>query len=299
MRIYNLNINYFTNYQQKNIQKNYSTDTVSFTSKNFLKQSSEKISEQVINAINIKNRLGFGSQGTVYKIPDTDYCIKILKKTNSINFGTWNFNISEQDKINHIVAKAKNKATIMKYIEGVPLQWENSDKILELPNESYIKLFTQLTEARNLGMNFDLAPSNIIYNPKTNSLTAIDFYQDDNPFSIITSVYKALIKKSFSESDKLNNRKFGGKLINIIIDELTKEKEPRFLILRNDIGKLLETISRTQEYNIPKQILYLENSLNKLLLIKEHEHYCQEVLPSKILGEIKYSKCIINQILNK
>ena len=96
-------------------------DTVSFTSNNLLTKSSDEITKAVQTAISDReNYIGQGSEGEVYKIPDTTYCVKLCHN-NTTNFGEWDKLIYPNQQVNHIVAKAENKAVIMNHIEGESL----------------------------------------------------------------------------------------------------------------------------------------------------------------------------------
>jgi len=312
MNITGLSINFYNNTSlplSGNQREKYPSlktlayDTISFTSTEFLKQGSKKITEQVINSIYPKNKIGLGSEGVVYKIADTNYCVKIFysnKYTLNYNFGNWKTNISKKDKVNHIVAKAQNDAVIMNYIEGESLPWNTPEEVFNLPQKSFVNLFRQISEAFNYGLSFDPSSSNIIYNPKTKKLTAIDFYktsEDDSssyPYAIISRLYSTLKAHDYSETDKANNRKLGGKFINILINELTTDKKPEFNITETDIKRLFAKIKFSQEMNYPKQLNFLEKSVEKMFSAKQKNEKNIELI---LAGEKKYSECIIKQIL--
>ena len=86
-------------------------DTVCFTSSKLLNKDSKEITETVKQAIEEKNKIGFGTEGAVYKIPDTEYCVKLPKYESVNNFGEWGLKVDAQDKINHVVAVAQNGST--------------------------------------------------------------------------------------------------------------------------------------------------------------------------------------------
>ena len=305
-------INQKPNYQNFDIKKDYAKnnyknfyaiknniclDTVSFTSNNLLQKNSKEITEIIQNAINLKNKIGFGSEGTVYKIPDTDYCIKILSDSHLKNFGDWVKNISKKDKINHIEAKAKNGSIIMRYIEGIPLKWFKNSEIFDLSNDTFINLFKQITLAVQNGMHFDTAPSNIIYNSKNKTLTVIDFREENTicPTQVLSSAFTSLKDNNKAPDSLINNRKLMKSFITVIINELTKNKNPDFIITESDIRRLFTKYKMTQNMNYPPQLEFLEKSVINLLKLTQ-EPFKKEN-KDRINGEIKFAKCIVNQIL--
>lgn len=136
-----------------------------------------------------KNCLGFGAEAQVYKVEGTKYCVKIPYKSKSLKNSDISFSLNEKDRINHVVAKFSNGATLMRYVEGIPVSeriTENKisakdlDKmLLALPVSAFHNLFRQICHAKNNGMIFDCSASNVIMNPKEKTLTAIDFYETD------------------------------------------------------------------------------------------------------------------------
>ena len=137
-------------------------DTVTFTSKNLLSMSSDKITKAVKGAVRKNMEIGYGSEGVVYKIPDSDYCVKVYNGEGVNNLGDWSLNVSSQDKINHVVARAENNSVIMKRIKGLPLKPDKPDEIFDLPKQSYRDLLIQLSKAYDECMQFDNFSSNII-----------------------------------------------------------------------------------------------------------------------------------------
>ena len=122
-------------YQQKNgvnrqvyglsLQPALSCDKVCFSGQNvdFLKLPKKEIYKRVQESINNFNLLGYGTEGSVYAIDGTDYCIKFSRNSDSRKSLCKNltFKVSEQDKVNHVVAKLGNSAVIMQKIKGIPV----------------------------------------------------------------------------------------------------------------------------------------------------------------------------------
>lgn len=277
-------------------------DTVSFTSNNLLAKSSDEITNSVLSAINNdENYIGKGTEGIVYKIPDTDYCVKVLHNKKS-DFGKWDTSVSPKEKVNHVVAKAENKAVIMKHIEGEPLHWGKEPKeIYNLPAQSYKNLLKQLSDAHRNYMVFDNAMVNIIYNPSDKSLTAIDFYDEDivqeKDFLPLSNVFSCLMRKGHTAEDNSTNRQFCGKLLNIVIDELDLNKRQEFYINKRDVVNTIEKLKWSQLKEAPKQLEFLETSMGNLIDIKQSLNKTEE-MKNRFEWEKKYSKCIINQVLS-
>ncbi len=242
-------------------------DTVSFTSKNLLTSGSDNITEKVKDSVLCNRIIGFGSEGTVYDLPDTDYCVKIFDGEGVNNLGQWNLNVSSQDKINHVVAKAQNNSIIMKKIKGEALKSEKPNEIFNLPKKSYRDLLIQITKAYDECLKFDDVPTNVIYNKKDKSLTAIDFYEPnpdvENDFHPLQALFKCLKSRGRSDKDKELNKLLGLKLLNVVNDELTQYKNPEFTIDKDDVNGLLYDIYASQDFEIPNRVKQLRKSINK------------------------------------
>ena len=277
------------------------TDTVSFCSRNLLTKKSKEITDTVLEVIKDRtNFIGEGCEGNVYKIPDTNYCVKIFKKE-ILDFGEWNLNIKPNERVNHVLAKAENNAVIMRYIDGIPLH-KVQNEIDNVPKKSIRDLIIQIAHANDEAMIFDNASSNVIYNPKDKSLKAIDFYTDYENEMVtarpLSQVFASLSLKETTDEAKMINKRLGGKIISIVLDELTKEKPSEFPIDKGDMNRLLNKIRYSQDFNIPPQFEFLAKSMNKILDLKSKQGEYNNVV-NEIKGEEKYSKCIINQCLFK
>ena len=276
-------------------------DTVCFTSSKLLNKDSKEITETVKQAIEEKNKIGFGTEGAVYKIPDTEYCVKLPKYESVNNFGEWGLKVDAQDKINHVVAVAQNGSTIMKYIDGKALEWENKpSEIYNLPKESYRNLMSQIKDAFDECLQFDSASSNVIFNKKDNSLTAIDFYEPspdiDYHYRPLSSIFTAL--ESHSESipqRNSENRKLVGKLLNVALDELSGEN--KLEIERYDVFQVLGLLHITQQKEESPQMRVLSDSLNTVFRL-QREPQTQE--SGKIINKnVNVARAVIEQVLSE
>ncbi|MCR5265526.1 MAG: hypothetical protein K6E29_02900 [Cyanobacteria bacterium RUI128] len=272
-----LDINTYYNFQPHNFQKKQVSsvflkplpfDTVSFKSKNLLVKPSEEITKEIKNAVTDKKIIGFSSEGVVYDIPDTEYCVKIYNGESTNNFGKWKMDISSQDKINHIVARAQNDSVIMKKIEGEPLNWEEKpEEIYNLPKSSYKNLLMQISNAYDECLMFDKSPANIIYNKKNNSFTIIDFFEPnpdvDVQYRPLQCIFEALKARKYDEHSVDLNKKLGIKLLSVVDDELSKKEEPDFYINKSDIETLLYEIYVSQSFKIPEEVVKLRKSIGE------------------------------------
>ncbi len=279
-------------------QHSYGLDSVSFTSKNLLSKGVNAITEAVNDTVLLTKNIGFGSEGTVYKIQDTNYCVKILNKSPE-KICNWSLNIKPEERVNHIVAKANNGAVIMKYIEGEALNWaEKPKELAELPKLTYKRLLTQIQNAYDNCMALDPVPSNIIYNQKDKTLTAIDFrdldYYEDlyehTPIKDVFMVLKANEKNDFAE---LYNRRLGGKLLSVVIDEIASGKKPEFDVEKEDLTLFFNKLRFTQnDGNVPPQFDILHRTINNIIDLSKDSTQSKEQN-----GQIKVAQCLIKQVL--
>ena len=274
-------------------------DTISFCSRNLLTKKSNEITDTILEVIKNKaNFIGEGCEGNVYKIPDTNYCVKLFKKE-PLDFGEWNLNIKPYERVNHVLAKAENNAVIMRYIDGIPFH-KVKNEIDKVPEKSIRNLIIQVANANDEAMMFDGASSNIIYNPKDKSLKAIDFYADYiDEFSTarpLSQIFASLSLKANTDEAKAINRRLGGKMLNIILGEITKERLPEFPVDKVDMNRLLNKIRYSQSFNTPPQFEFLVKSMNRIMDLKSQRGKYTNCT-NEIKGEEKYSKCIINQCL--
>ena len=280
------------------IQPKY--DSVSFTSKNLLKLPPEEISKIVKDAIRKENFLGSGRFGEVYKIPKTDYCIKILKN-NWIytTFGKWTTEIDCADKANHILAKAENGSTIMKYIKGKSLfEYAEREFLTDLPDSTYIKLLKQISDAERLGLAFDYAPANVIYDAEKETLTAIDFYRPGFGFDLypFTQVFLALESKNTGYQNLIINKKLAGRLMNIALDEYTKTGKSEFKFDDADVIRFVQRFGYNYSTSLPPQYKFLKQKFIDIIELKKAQRRGEDV-EIELAGIIKHAKSLVRQVL--
>lgn len=250
INLVNLNQNniYFknrTNTYQPKMLHGLNCDTVSFKSKNLLSKSPNEITKIVQSAIkDTKNLIGQGSEGKVFDIPETNYCVKI-PNNQTPKFEEWNFDMYNGEDINHTVA-VTNNVSIMKKIAGETLKYGKEPKeIYDLPKETFKTLLKQINNAHKKYMVFDAVPRNIIYNKENKSLTAIDFIKEDpkkHRFSPFYDVYDCLKSKGETAEDKTINAKFGEKLFSVAVDSLS-DTNKSIPLIKKDLDALYKELS--------------------------------------------------------
>ena len=261
----------------------------------------QSLSDMVKSAVlNRKNFLGQGTEGIVYKIPETEYCVKIPHEEFRKDFGGWTFNIGLEDKVNHVVARSENNTRVMNFIEGSSLKYDNKPKeIYSLPLKSYRDFVKQISDAADNVMKFDSAPSNIIFNEQKKTLTAIDFKVPNVDYDFIpapfTSVYRGLQASKEQEKSQSLNKNLMGRLLQTALEEIKKGKNAELSVEENDIRTLFDCFENGQD-KLEPQYKFLKNIFSQIFLIKKVEARGIDI--SEELNEkIKYAECIIKQIL--
>ena len=271
------------------LQNHY--ENTAFTSAKLICKSSKTITEEVLKSRNRNNKIGYGSEGIVYKIPNTNYCVKFFHKIKTKISEKWTRDISEKEKINHILAKFGKKIKIMKYLPGKSLEWDIPDEVYDLPQSSYKRLLKQITNANNCGMYFDHMPANIIYNPQKKTLPAIDFYEgtsdDLRCYQPYTQVFECLKTK-----DKLNNSKLGNKLLNIALKEFLQPQNSKIYTDRLDITRMITKIRFSQDNPRDENFDKIQKMMMHISITKQHENF-GEINKEKLLKQAKQLKELI------
>lgn len=281
--------NHNTYYKSSNIHN------TSFTGVDLLRKCSKTITRKVQQSVGENNKLGYGAEGSVYKIQNTNYCVKIYHNLKYKIFGNWTKQVSDKEKINHIRAKSY-KGVIMKYIEGNSLKHKIPDEVYNLPSKSYKKLLLQISDANRGGMYFDHISANIIYNPQKKSLIAIDFYEgspdDLRCFQPYTQVFECLKSKNPS-----NNALLGKKLLHIAINEILNPQNTKIYTCREDLSRLINKIRFTQNNQKWENFDNIQKMLTHISILKQRENF-GEINKNKLLKQTKILKEMINNTLN-
>ncbi len=206
--------------QQKapiSLRPQLAVDTVSFgnTSPDLMSLSDKEIFEKVLAAIKNEEIIGQGGEATVYRIPDSNYCVRksyrLATAVVPLKKKQFTRNVTAQDKVNHVVAKIGNYLTIMPILQGSPvmnpvtMSEKEAKKISEaiclFPQSSFNKLLKQINDAYEKDMMWDCNWANIIANPKEKTLTAIDFYKNsmEESASHLAYMYAGLVHEHTTE----------------------------------------------------------------------------------------------------
>lgn len=194
-------------------------DRFEICSKNLLSLGAEEITKRINDSLNKECFLGKGCEANVYKIKGSDYVVRIPYEVFSdiLKPSKLNLKVTEQDKINHVVARFDNGVTIMNFIKGYSLYGdihvtnEKQNKIdnmlLDLPVSAYHNLFKQVCHARDNDMIFDCDGRNVILDPEKKTLTAIDFnpMDPDYPEAVkpLRHIYAAVATTAKGSEGKL------------------------------------------------------------------------------------------------
>ena len=284
-------------------------DSVSFSGrqKDLLELPREEIFEKISQSINNENLLGEGNEARVYKIAGTNYAFRHARipddRTNFTDYKkNLSFDINTDDKINHVVAKLGEGSAILRYLPGENCFVYNDKKELcNLPTDSYYNLYKQICFAKDNEMIFDCCETNIIYNPKDKSLTAIDFYKQDYGFpenvKPLSYIYSA-IASSIATPDKTLYKNLLGSLVGVILKEFEPGVKPVQNIGEFDINRFFGNFENYYEDDMPPQYKILKSKLIDLQCLKLQEILGHDVKNEQIAA-IKISKSIVNQILKK
>ncbi len=153
----------------------------------FLQRSEQQIKLSLKKAIK-KECIGHGAEAKVYKIPDTDYVVRVHNGFKPDFNSPISFDMSTGDKFNHYVAKIGDSVEIGEYIKGENAccmtgyankmsdkQHNLNLKIVEMPVSSYRDFMKTIFEAAKQNMAFDSAGRNVIVDIVEKKFIPIDF----------------------------------------------------------------------------------------------------------------------------
>ena len=206
-----------------------------FKGRDLLDLPEKDVFEKIDKSIKPENFLGQGTEAEVYRIKDTNYCVRIPYVTQGMYKQAFTKELTPIDKVNHIVAKLGFGASVMKYFEGVVPKWYMNnkhdrfnlqEKISEMPVKSYSKLLNQIANAIDSEMFFDFSGGNLIVDTENQKLTAIDFYGvTDNPKPIrpLSEMYSVL---TCYGSEEKTGKKIFDKIVEAGLEEFKPNKIP-------------------------------------------------------------------------
>ena len=280
-----LSNNYFSVTQQyQNRQKTFLRplsspryDTVCFKSRDFLDLPEQEIFNKISESMIPENFLGQGIDAEVYKIKDTNYCVRMPYWAQQTYNCSYSKELTPVDRINHVVAKLASGASIMRYFDGVTLKeyrhnpserFHLQEEISEMPVKSYSKLLHQIANAIDNEMLFDFSPGNLIVDTINQQLTAIDFFGiSDNPRPI-RPMYEMYSVLTCFGSVKEISREIYEKVINAGLEEFKPNKIP---CMDTDLFDFLEvSLKRMGDVYTPNgekiksDIMYKSSQLKKI-----------------------------------
>lgn len=281
-------------------------DTVSFGHKDLLTEKENTIHEILQNSFNTKNLIGEGGEATVYKIANTGYCLRLVHEDNMKIPQKINFTISEQDKINHVVAKlGSNGSSIMKFIEGTPVwaynmtlreKQEIAEEISKMPVNSFHKLIKQISHAYTHDMMFDCNWSNVIVNPKTKTITAIDFNKMDYPeqLNLLNYTYTSLTHADTSLAQK---KTCAGKIFLAGLKEFEPKTKPCLNPIDFDFNKFVHKLYDQKILNNENYRKILTELFSSICDLKYKEIQNPNNI-SELNEKLKIAKSLIKQLFN-
>lgn len=281
------------------------SDTVCFTGNwDLLKLSDKTIFNRIKEAqANSDNFLGEGGEAQVYKLPNSNYCVR-FEKHDSDYIPLLDRNITECDRINHVVAKFGNDSSIMHYIEGVPVLTPRTtpaearkiaENIAQMPVKTFKAFLQQICYAYDNEMLFDCAWGNVIVNPKENKLTAIDFNKNifNESLKPLSYTFSALTQQyTTPEQAKI----YGNKILNAVLEEFEPGHKPFWNVTFFDFSSLLRDIAHSSDFGKTPQCKLLAKYLENLKELKTRDIRGIDVT-IQLNGMLKMVKALIKQTL--
>lgn len=282
---YNANLNVANNNSKNGfpirLKPQLTSDQVSFQGKRDLLDLSVKSIFSKINK-SIKNKsnfLGQGCEGKVYKIEDSEYCIKIPSNnlfSKKINYKSdFTKDVSEKDKINHIVARLGDGAVIMRKIEGTPV-WsktmsdesarEVSETVANFPLGSYQGFLRQISHAHNNGMMFDPFNQNVIVDKNNKTITAIDFIDNSGlTFEELNPLQLMYLTSTNKYSTVEHKERIAKNILNAVLEEFKPSHEPCLDVSQFDFNSYLKMLDSQKVIKYNNQ---MDKKLSKLVDVK-------------------------------
>lgn len=293
MNIFTYNNPYAFNFQKINktnnsFQKNYlNYYNLSFRGKDLLELSKEDIFQKVKESIKPENFIGQGTEAKVYRLNDSDYCVRIPYEIDDLYTNSYSRDLTPVDRVNHTKIKLGFGATIMEFFDGIiPKNYMNNESeryklqkiIARMPIKSYSDLLHQIANAIDNDMFFDYSGGNLIIDTKKQRFTAIDFCKMpcDFPRAIrpLTEMYNVLTCYG-AELD--TGKKIFDKIVSAGLEEFKPENIPCMDLALFDFEDLL--LKRNRDNKLDKN--NLSGQINEFLDLK-----------CNILKKLKELKCI-------
>lgn len=258
-------------------------DTVCFRGQNFLDLPPKEVYKKVIDSITPENFVGQGTEAEVYRIKDTDFCVKIpyealssySKNMDLDRYLYFNNKIRPEQKVNHTVIELGLNTNIMRFFEGkIPKDYfrnqENryllQSEIANMPVKSYTEFLHQIANGIDNEMLFDNSIGNLIVNTKENKLTAIDFFpMNDNPREVrpLNEMYSLFTAYG---AEQETGKKIFDNIMNAGFEEFEPHKTPCMDTELFDFVELCK--KRIEETNVQNSERILHKISQQIQIIK-------------------------------
>ena len=279
-------------------------DVVSFEGyRRFLDLPKNEIFARIKRSIRPDNFIGAGGEAKVYSIKGTKYCFRCPKGSSDRYNTNIDFNISEADKVNHVVANLGAGATIMTRLKGVPVKSDAmsieqiqqiAQSIVDFPVQAYRTFMHQLADADRKNMYFDNFWPNVIVNPKDKTITAIDFVKDfpyAEEFSPLGKMFSAL---THDENTVEQLGMVANKILKAALKDLSPGQKPCVEPSQFDFSLFLVDLRNLEKFHIADESYCdLFNALERVVELKELELKGEKVA-SKLRNDINVAKEIID-----
>lgn len=297
------------NNQSKNfglrLKPQLNQDVVSFTGyRRFLELPNADIIKRLKLSVTPENIIGEGGEAQVYAIKNTKYCLRRPKVIGNLFEGLdVDLKVSDSDKVNHVVAKFRNGATIMPRLRGVPVKSSSmtaeqvqlvAQTIVDLPVQAYRKFLHQLADADKKNMYFDNFWENVLISDKDKSITAIDFVKDfpfAEDFDPLNKMYSVLTH----DDTAIDHRAaIVNKIFKAALKELSPGQKPCIDPGQFDFAILLTELRFSNHFKLPEDSYCdLFKAFNRIVELKILELKGENVT-NMLRNDIKVAKDIID-----
>jgi len=274
----------------------------------FLKMPKHLVLQKIKNSINnVSTFLGSGREAKVYKIEDEPYCVRVPLHNRGlvVDIGeNLDFDITNQDKVNHVVAKLDNGITLMRYIEGKNLFKSFNSNVLNLNKDVYKSLIKQISFAFNNDMLCDATPANLIYSEKNKTLTFVDFYNYQEYLDVkearpLNRISSAILFNYFGKDEKLL-KKFVCTLMDAALDEFKFGVKPQLPVDEYDfvefLTKMNDRYGLSSDSKTTNSRYLLNVYLNDLKQLKKEELYRDTSVKNELNDKLDEIYRLLNQI---
>lgn len=279
-------------------------DVVSFTGyRRFLDLPQNEIFARIKRSISPDNFIGAGGEANVYSIKGTKYCFRCPKGSDDKYKSHLDFDISESDKVNHVVANLGGGATIMNRLKGVPVKTDKmtaeqiqqvAQTIVDFPVQSYRTFMHQLADADRKNMYFDNFWPNVIINPKDKTITAIDFVKDFPYAEEFAPLGKMFSVLTHDENTVEQLGMVANKILKAALKDLAPGQKPCIPPNQFDFSLFLIDLRNLNKFSIADESYCdLFNALQRVVELKELELQGQNVT-NMLRNDIQVAKEIID-----